>query len=90
VQHKEQIQAPVAFQAFGNLLLGGVNPRITEFSQLPWIAFSGDDGTNDFLSGNSTQIADHVRQLQVHLRQRLLHPQNARPYSTRMFCPFRQ
>src|SRR6266478_8881037 len=87
VQHKEQILAPVAFQAFGNLRLAGVNPRIAEFSQLLRIALSGHDGTHDFLSGNSTQIADHVRQLQVHLRQRLLHPQNTRPYSTRMFCP---
>src|SRR2546425_1165725 len=86
-QHKEQLLAPVAFQAFRNLLLAGLNSWITEFRQLPWIARSGHDGTHDLLSGDSTEIADYVRQLQVHLRHRLLHPQNARPDSTRMFCP---
>src|SRR5438309_3110924 len=60
VQHKEQLLAPVAFQAFGNLLLGGVNPRITQFSQLLRVAVSSQDGAHDLLSGDATYIADHV------------------------------
>src|SRR6266513_143099 len=50
-QHKEQLLAPGAFQAFGNLLLAGMNPRITKFSQLPRIALSCHDGTHDLLPG---------------------------------------
>jgi hypothetical protein len=62
---KEQLLAPVAFQAFSNPLLAGVNPRITQFSQPPRIARSSQDRPDDLLSGYSAQITDHVRQLQL-------------------------
>src|SRR5580700_2049615 len=78
-------QFPSKLLAISSLLR--VNPRIAQFSQLPRIALSFQDRTHDILSGYSAQIANHVRQLQVHLRQSLLHPQNARPDFTQMFCP---
>ena len=42
LQHKQQFRTPVALQTLGNLLLTGLNPRITECGQLPWIAFARD------------------------------------------------
>ena len=32
LQHEHQFRTPVAFQAFGNLLLAGLNPWMTECS----------------------------------------------------------
>src|SRR5256886_2428187 len=40
------------------------------------IAFARQNGLDDGLSGCSTDIGQHIGQLQIHLRQRLLHPQN--------------
>jgi hypothetical protein len=54
LQHKQQFRTPVALQAFGNLLLAGLNPRITECSQLLWVALPGYDCSQDRLSGQST------------------------------------
>src|SRR5580704_16142952 len=38
------------------------------------IAFACQNGFNDCLSGHSADVAQHIRQLDIHLRQRLLHP----------------
>jgi hypothetical protein len=38
------------------------------------IAFSSQNGLDDGLSGHSAHIAQHIGQLEVHLRQRLLDP----------------
>jgi hypothetical protein len=37
------------------------------------VAFPADDGPYDQLSGHSTQVADYVRELNIHLRQCFLH-----------------
>src|SRR5467141_4800193 len=68
LQYKEQFRTPIALQAFGHLLMTGLNPRITEFSQLPRIMLPGHDRPHDRLPGQPTHIADYVRQLYVHLR----------------------
>ena len=59
----------VAFQAFGNLLLAGVNPRITECSQLSWVALPGYDGPHDrfkvtpgHLTGFGTELSERDSQ----------------------------
>ncbi len=59
LQHEQQFRTPVALQAFGDFL-AGLNPRITERSQLPWIAFAGHDRPYDRLSGQPAYVADHV------------------------------
>jgi hypothetical protein len=35
LQHEDEFLAPVALQAFGNLCTAGLNPRMTEFCELP-------------------------------------------------------
>src|SRR5499427_1142971 len=87
LQYKQQFRTPVTLQALGNLLLGGMNPWITEFRQLSRIAFSGHNRPNDGLSGQSAHIADDVCQLYVHLRQCLLYSLNARRCSMYVFSP---
>jgi hypothetical protein len=72
-QHEYEFLAPVAFQTFGDLCTTGLNPRVTEFRELPRVAFSGHDGPHNQLSGHPTQVADHIRELNIHLRQRFLH-----------------
>ena len=37
------------------------------------ISFSGHDGPDDPLPGLPGNVGDHIRQLNVHLQQRLLH-----------------
>lgn len=43
LQHQEQLLARVALQVFGNLPTAELNPRVTEFCELPWVAFTGND-----------------------------------------------
>jgi hypothetical protein len=49
LQYKQQFRTRVARQAFGHLLTTCMNPRITEFSQLPRIMLSGHDRPYDRL-----------------------------------------
>src|SRR5439155_723131 len=76
LQYKQQIWLPVALQIVRDLLLARLHPRIPKLSQLMRIAFACENGLDDGLPGNSADIAQHVRQLHIHLRQRLLYPQN--------------
>src|SRR5262249_15055257 len=73
LQHKDELWAPGTFEAFGNLCSAGLNPRMTEFREFPWVPFSVDNGPHNHLSGHPTQIADHIGKLNIHLRQRFLH-----------------
>lgn len=41
------------------------------------IAFTGQNSAYDRLPGPSAQVADHIRQLHIHLGQDLLHPLDA-------------
>src|SRR5713226_1221247 len=56
LQHKQQFRTPVAFKAFGNLLLASMNPRITQRSQRQRIALASHDRPYDRLSGQSTYV----------------------------------
>src|SRR5205807_7384160 len=75
-QDKEQIRLPVAFQTLRNLLLTRFHPGIPKLSQFMRIVFACQNGLDDGLSGCSADIGQHIGQLQIHLGQRLLHPQN--------------
>src|SRR5215472_6794448 len=76
LEHKQQIGLPVAFETPRNLLLTGLYPRISKLRELTGIAFTSQNGLDDRLSGRSVQIGQHIGQLNIHLRQRLLYPQN--------------
>src|SRR5439155_15719721 len=74
LQHKQQIFLPAALQTPCNLLLTRLHPKITKRSQLTRIAFACQNGLDDRLPGHSADVAQHVRQLDIHLHQRLLDP----------------
>src|SRR6516225_872568 len=76
LQQKQQIWLPIALQTLRNLFLTGLDPRIPKLSQLMRIALAYQNGLDDGLSGRSAHIAQHIGQLDIHLRQRLLHPLN--------------
>jgi hypothetical protein len=44
LQHQDPLLARVALQVFGNLPTADLNPGVTEFCELPWVAFTGNDG----------------------------------------------
>jgi len=52
---------------------GWLESVMTEFRELLRVAFSGNDGPHNQLSRHPTQIADHIGQLDIHLRQGFLH-----------------
>ena len=60
---------------------------MTEFRELLRVTFPTDDGPYDHLSSHPAQIADHIRQLNVHLRQCFLHSLNAGRRPNHVLCP---
>src|SRR5215469_12573695 len=75
-QQKQLILLPVALQSLRDLLLAGLNPAIPICLQFPEIAFSIQNRFQDGLPCHPTDVADHIDQLDIHLRQRLLHALN--------------
>jgi hypothetical protein len=67
LQDEQQVFLPVALQIPRNLRLTRLHPRIPKLSQLMGIAFPSQNGLNDRLSGHSADVAQHVRQLDIHL-----------------------
>ena len=55
-----------------------MNAGVAERGQCVRIALAGEHRADDALPGPATQIADDIRQLDVHPRQHLLHPLDAR------------
>src|SRR5437879_10051827 len=68
LKDKQQIWLPIALQTQRNLFLTGLHPGIPKLSQLMRIAFTCENGLDDRLSCHSTQIAQHIGQLDVHLK----------------------
>ena len=60
---------------------------MTEFRELLRVAFSGNDGPHNQLSCHPTEIADHIGQLDIHLRQGFLHSLNAGRRPNHVLCP---
>jgi hypothetical protein len=73
LEREQVFVAPVATQAAGNLLVAGANALVLQCGQDLAVAFAGDDGAQDLLSGLAHHVGNDVGQLNVHLRQRLLH-----------------
>ena len=78
-QYEQQILLPVALQIPCDLVLARLYARIPQLSQLTRIAFASQNGRDDGLSGDPADIAQHVRQLDIHLRQGLLHALDVPP-----------
>ena len=70
---------PVALQAPRDLQLACLHARIAKLSQFMRIAFTGQNRLDDRLSRHSAHVSEHIGQLDIHLRQRLLHPLNVPP-----------
>ena len=65
--------APVALQALDDVLGAGVDAHVLARRQRQAIALAGHDGAQDLLPCDADHVGDDVGQLDVHLRQRLLH-----------------
>ena len=51
----------------------GPDPGVSELRQLAWVPFTSHDGYDDLHTGLPGDVADNVLELDVHLRQRLVH-----------------
>ena len=65
--------APVALQALGDLVGAGADAHVLHRAQHLAIALAGDDGAQDLLARLAHHVGDDVGELDVHLRERLLH-----------------
>jgi len=67
LQYKEMLLAPRAGEGMGNLVFIFVATRVPQRGQDVRITFPGDDGADDAQAGFAGDIAEHLRELQVHL-----------------------
>ena len=72
-QHEEVLVAPVAGQRLGDLLGAGFDAAVPVQGQRLGVALTGKDRPDDRLAGHAHHIGEHLRELDVHLNQRLLH-----------------
>ena len=66
-------RAPVALQAFCDLVSGSANAHVLHRGQHLTIALPSDNGAQNLLPRLTDHVRDDVGQLDVHLRERLLH-----------------
>ena len=70
----EEVFGPIVTgQGGDDLGLGRVTPIVPMVGQLRWVALAGHDVAQDAQAGHSGNVADHQRELHVHLDQRFLH-----------------
>ncbi len=72
-QLKEVIITPVPYQGLGDGLLALAATGIPHLGQLLRVPYIREDGADDPHPGGTSDIADNVLELDVHLRQSLLH-----------------
>ena len=70
---EEMFGPPRPFQRQGNLSLSVMTSLIAQSGQLDGIALALQDGTDDQHAGHPRDVADDLRQLDIHLLQGLLH-----------------
>jgi hypothetical protein len=76
LQHKQHIFLPVAFLTARDFFLAYLHPPIPKRSPLIWIAFANQDGFHDRLPRHPAHVIEHIGELDIHLRERLLHSLN--------------
>lgn len=70
---KQVSGAPVALQAFGNLVLAGADAHVFHRSQYLSLSLASNDGAQNFLPCFSYGAGDDAGELDIHLRKRFLH-----------------
>ena len=73
LQGKQMLVAPVAAQGLGNLRLARPDAHVLHLGELGAVPFARNDGAHDLLPGLADDVGNHVGQLDIHLRQGLLH-----------------
>ena len=73
LEHEDVFGAIVPAQSGDELGLGCATPDIAMLREVLRIALAGDDVAEDPQAGDTGDVADHQRQLHVHLDQRFLH-----------------
>ncbi|PYT23146.1 MAG: hypothetical protein DMG57_32945 [Acidobacteria bacterium] len=76
-QYEQQFLSPVPLQALGNILRRGLHPGLDQGGQYPGITLSFQDGANDLHATHTAEVAQHVAELHIHLRQDFLHALNS-------------
>src|SRR5271165_455092 len=66
----------VSNQSLRHLVSRAFHPTMTEGRQFDGIALAREDGIEYGLATGSSDVAEHMVELQVHLAERLLHVQN--------------
>src|SRR6266545_6049900 len=72
-QGKQMLLPPIALQRPCNGRLVVFTPIVPELGQRLSMALASQDGADDRQPGDASDVADHMLQLDVHLRQRFLH-----------------
>ncbi len=70
---EEVLGAPIALQALGDLVDAGAHAHVLYRAQHLGVALAGDDGAQDLLAGLADHVGQDVGELDVHLRESLLH-----------------
>ena len=73
LQREKVLTTPIALQRFANRFFAGFDMRVPQLRQLLRIALPTHDGIHDGQSGQPSDVADHLMDLHIHLRQRFLH-----------------
>jgi len=73
LERKHVFAPPIAQQALGDFVDAGVDAHVLHRAQRQPVAFSGHDGAQDLLARLAHNVGDDVGELDIHLRERLLH-----------------
>src|SRR5262249_4534221 len=72
-QLEQMLRSPIALKSAGDRLLGILTALISQRSQPLWIPLSTENRTNDSHASDPGDVRDHLRELDVHLLEGLLH-----------------
>jgi hypothetical protein len=72
-QGEQVLGPPVALQRPGDLGFTMLTMAVAQLGQRGWVPFASQDRLENRHASHPRDVADHVLQFEVHLRQRLLH-----------------
>src|SRR5262249_49200601 len=70
---KQMLRPPVAFDRFSNGLGVSFDVRIPQLGEFCAVSLSSQDGVDHGKASHPSDVADDMMDLQIHLRQRLVH-----------------